>query len=223
MKKNLLLVLLSVFFCFMLVGCGGGTDSSSSGEIMPLEIVDSGYSYEDGYIYYSIKIENPNSEVVAEYPSFRIVARDADGNVLGTEEQTLSEIYPGSTAGFAFLGPETSSEPDTVEFELIESDDLWIAESDAVYPGFIELSTVNVNATQDELGGMSYSGEIVNTNEFDIDSAAVCILFKDADGKMIGGDSTFVDYIKANGNTAFTLDVFGDYYTSDYEIFVMTW
>ena len=223
--KKIFAIILSVLMCFGLAACsGGGSTEQASSEPKELKLVDSGYSYIDGYIYYSVVVENPNENLIANLPTVRITARDANGNVLGTSDAGFMSIYPNQTAANAFLGFECSTTPSTVDFELIPQDS-WANEDGSLYPGLKELSVTGINASTDPLVGWpSFSGEIVNSNEFDISSAAVTVVFKDSNGKNIGGYSTYVDNVLANSNTPFTLDVITNgFQYSSYDIYATPW
>ena len=221
--KKIFVIVLSIAMCFGLVACSGGGEQEASGP-KELKLVDCGYSYIDGYIYYSVIVENPNEDLVASLPSVRITARDSEGNVLGTHDAGFMYIYPKQTAANAFLGFECSSEPAKVDFEMIPQDS-WSNDEEVEYSGLKQLSITGVTASKDSIVGWpSFSGEIINENAFDISSAAVSVVFKDDAGNNIGGYSTYVDNVLANSNTPFTLEVITDGFEySSYELYAIPW
>ena len=222
--KKIFVIVLSIVMCFGLVACSGGGEQEASGP-KELKLVDCGYSYIDGYLYYAVVIKNPNEDIMMEFPSLRITARDEEGNVIATEDQTFGEIHAGQTFEYASLGLELSEAPTNVDFEILPFDDYGIIEEDSSeYANIKKLTVNNVTASVDSIGWPTYSGEIVNDNEYDISSVAVSVLYRDSDNKLIGGDTTYVDNVVANGKTPFTLDVMTDQFKYEsYEIFVNLW
>lgn len=217
MKKVLLTIVAILLSTTIFCSCGTVAEKNV------VSITDSGWCYEDGYVYYSVKIKNSSENKTYNLPTFRITAYDEKGDVLGSEEQTLSEVKAGETIGFASLGCETSMKPEKVEFELIEKADYWIADEAGEYPGLIQMTAKDLKSYKDDMDYLTVTGKIVNENEEPVESAAVSVLFKDDEGKLIGGETTFVDGIKAKGETPFELSTMGEFGTENYEVLVQPW
>lgn len=217
MKKFILTIATILLSTLVLCSCGAAEENNT------LSIVDSGWCFEDGYIYYSVKIKNNSETKTYEFPSFRVTAYDENGEVLGSEEQTMSEIKAGETTGYASLGCETSKKPDKVDIEIIEETDKWIYDDEGEHPGLIQMTAKDTKLRKDDMGYPIITGKIVNENEEVVESAAVSVLFKDKDGKLIGGETTFVDGIKAKGETPFELNTMSTFGTDDYEVLVQPW
>lgn len=232
MKKNLIIILALVLM-LGLAACGGsdgsdGDTGSKDSEYIPLEIIDSGYDITgekgDYYLHYSIIIKNSNKDVGVESPSYRVTAYAKDDTVLGTYDHTLNSIYPGSELGYASQGPSLSEKPDRVEFEMMEPDDYsWKSGEDFEYPNFKPLVAEKTKIKEEFYGSMySLTGQLLNENDYDIDSVAVSVLYKDDKGNLKGGDTTFVDGVKAGTKTPFeTLGYYFDY--KDYVIYTEPW
>ncbi len=197
----------------------------SVGDLLPLELVESGYAIKDGfdtyYIQYALVVKNPNTERAVRFPNVRITARDADGTILGTEDIVGSSILPEGTWYSAFQGPSVESEPATVDFELVQPD-----ESDWVLPDFIDnagepLSVENSAKRKDKI-----VGEVVNSNDFDINSVAVVVLFRDDSGKLLAGETTYTDKVSAGGKIPFEISLWGaddGYITDNFEVHAYPW
>lgn len=194
-------------------------------DLLPLELVDSGYAVKDGhdtyYIQYAVIVKNPNSERAVEFPSVRLTARDANGTILGTEDIVGSSILPGSIWYSAFQGPSVDSKPSTVDFEIIQPDD-----SDWVSPDRIDnagepLTVENPTKRKDKI-----VGEVSNPNDFDISSVAVVVLFRDDSGKLLAGETTYTDKVSAGGKIPFELSLWGAddmYITDNFEVYAYPW
>ena len=71
-------------------------------DILPIEVKEFGYGMSQGkYLYCGVVLYNPNKTIACEFPTYRITARDSDGIILGTTDQTLSILYPEQTVSFA--------------------------------------------------------------------------------------------------------------------------
>ena len=194
-------------------------------DLLPLEIVDSGYAVKDGYdtfyIQYAIIVKNPNTDSAVEFPTVRLTARDANGAILGTEDIVGSSILPGGTWYSSFQGPSVDSKPATVDFEIVEPDD-----NDWVWPDRIDnagepLCVENPVRRKDKI-----VGEVSNPNDFDIDSVAVVVLFRDDNGKLLAGDTTYTDKVTAGGKIPFELSLLGaddGYITDNFEVYAYPW
>ena len=180
-----------------------------------LEITQSGWLVEDGYLFYYVVLHNNDDKNGVLYPSYYINARNSEGTLIGTEEQTLSVIYPGEDVYYGFQAFEVTEEPATVEFEVVKPDDYNIKKvTSEVKP----LEIVSAVASGDNV-----VGEIKNDNDEDISGAAVVVVFKDADGNYTAADTTFTDTVPAHGTAPFSLYVYKDYQTDSFDVFAYQW
>ena len=199
------------------------SESESSKEVLPLEITQFGYAMDEEYLFYAITIHNPNDSYIVELPSYRITARGADGKVVGTEEQTLSIVYPGQDFFYASQGCSCSETPETVDVELLPAQDYNITKaSQAEHPEFIPLTVISADMNNDPLFP-SILGEIRNDNDYAIDSALVTVFFRDGDGTLVAGELTFVDSVPAHGTAPFEIDCYGGFETENFEVYANIW
>lgn len=248
MKKLLALILvLSLVLAFS--ACGGGKDTTQpteapaadgsepaaddttkaaeteapADELKDVEIKDFGYYVENGYLKYAITLHNPNTDTAIEGPNFRITARSADGAILGNEEQGLSIIYPGQDFVFVSQAFSVSDAPADVNVEMLKPADYNIKKVSTLdKPEFIPLTVLNTSVIEDGFF-TKLTGEIKNDNTYDIDSAHLCVVFRDADGNVTAVDSTYVDHVTAGTTTPFELSIYADNITDTYEAFANTW
>ena len=157
----------------------------------------------NGYIYYAVILHNNRSDVAVNLPSYRITARDKDGNLLGTERQVLNEIYPGQDTCFAGMAFSVSGQPATVEIEPITPDSYnLIAPIKMKHDTYIPLEVRNISKKTDFLGE-KYLGEVYSSNAYDFSMVQVCILFRNENNALIGGECTYVNDLKANKSVPF--------------------
>lgn len=196
--------------------------TSVTGHLLP-EIIESGYGISKGSgdinVTYGITIKNPNKDVALEFPSFRITARDENGSVIGTEDQTLFTIYPGDSITYAGQAFSTDKTPATVTFEILKPKEYnWVSTDKLKHKKYVPLQIEGATQTSG-----SIVGQIINNNDYDIDSANISIVFRDSDGKIIGGDSAFVDNIAASGKTPFSAFLMGGNEGKSFTVYAMPW
>lgn len=183
-----------------------------------IEIADSGWFLKDKeWVYYYVVLHNPNEKIAVEYPTVRITARDAGGVLLGTEDQTMSIIYPGQDFVFGSQAFSVDEMPDKVEFEMLAAEE-YNLQNVSVLDEYQPLEVVNAGIKSEKL-----LGEIKNPNDYDIDSAGVVALCKNAAGEIIAIETTYVDQVKAGSTTPFSTSVYIDEDVESIECFANQW
>ena len=183
-----------------------------------LEIADSGWCLKNGeWVYYYVTLHNPNEDIVVELPTFRITARDADGILLGTEDQTISVVYPGQDFVFGSQAFSVEEMPATVEFEVLEPADYNLSHISAKEE-FKPLTVENGALKSEKL-----LGEISNPNGYDIDTAVLVVLCRNAAGELVGVENTYVDNVKAGGLTPFSTSLYLNVPVDTVEFYANSW
>lgn len=189
-------------------------------EFLPLEIKESGYAVtKKGYLYVAVVLHNPNPNYCVEFPAFRVTARDADGLLLGSNDQVLSVIYPQQDFCYAGQMFKVDDVPATIDFEALAPNDYNIVKPQNLdHPNYDPLSIISSVIREDRA-----MGELNNSNNFDIDSAIVAIVYRDESGQIVGGDSTFISNVSASNSTPFDISIHSDLCTGIYEIYANIW
>ena len=191
--------------------------NAASTDVKDLEIKDSGWYVDGDYLKYYIVVHNPNEEIAVEFPSFRITARDSDNVVMGTEDQTLSIIYPGQDFYYGSQAFSVDGVPDSVDFEMFSPEDYNLKNATAM-DEFKNLEVVNTAVREER-----FVGEISNPNSYDVDSAIIVVVCKDSSGNVIYTDSTFVNNVASGKTTPFSISFYGDVDTSNVEYYANQW
>ena len=187
------------------------------------EITESGYSLDGGYLFYSVKMHNPNEDYAVYLPSYRVTARDANGSILGTMDHTLSVIYPGQDFYYASQGFECDEEPASVDFDIIPGYDYNFSKPSSLdHDSFQPLEVVGANLKQGDYD-KRILGEVKNNNDYAIEMAVVAVLFRDDAGNLVGGTCTFVNQVPAGGSVPFDINVYADIDTENYEVYANSW
>ena len=187
----------------------------------PLEIVDSGWVIDHGYMHYVIKVHNPNEGVRASYPKVDVVCKDGSGAIISSDTTRLRDVKPDETVefvGFAGNGSLTDKTVPTITV-TVEDNDHWYADTPLEGAPY---SIGNVNVIKGEYS-TAFTGELtlnVGEDYFGGGYASVGIALRDSSGKIVGCSDTTVTGMNEPGQTmAFEIDYFDcpDYAT--YELF----
>jgi hypothetical protein len=173
------------------------------------------------FVLWTAVIENPNTDFYGEFPTITITARDANGLVIGTEDQVLNELPPGGTVAFSSQMTATKV-PATVGFSAAKTRWQRTDTKPSDYPAFTSRG-ISVTPT-DTPSVYTVTGEIVNPYGSEVDQLSVTALFRDASGKLLGGAGEFLNNLPARGSRPFE---FNRYYVpgsvSRVEIVANTW
>jgi len=174
-------------------------------EIQELIIKEFGYRIRpvgnEFQLYHSIFIYNPNEHVMVRTIRFRITAFSEDGRILGTRELVRGNLEPKGTLVVANSTFRMDELPARVEAEIIParaSD--WISN----FNEFIPLEVVNVskNSRNETLG------EIINHNDRDLGIIIISVVYRDADGLLIGGRGSTLSSMSAMSSAPFSISRF---------------
>lgn len=197
------------------------TPKPGSNEFKDLVVEESGYFLVQGYfgtyLYYGFYLYNPNESKIVQFPTVRITARDADGALLGTEDQVMNVIYPLERYAHGFQAFKVDEVPASVSFE-VETPKEWNIKSVSTEKPYSPLVVVNYMKRNDKI-----VGEINNPNDYAIDLVAVTAIFRDSDGNLVCGDTTFVDDVAAGTTTPFEMSISSYFSAFDFEMDAKPW
>lgn len=167
-----------------------------------LKVVESAFGKDDDRWWYVVLLENPNTDAVFDLASIDIEALDAEGTILDSDSSYLT-ILPGKTAisGVYFdVADGTVSElnvrgPDASTAEKV--DEIGAFTVADVKPTFDDWST-------------DVSGTVTSSFAKDQETVKVVVVARDAAGKILGGDFTYVDRLPAGGKAQFKVTFLGE-------------
>lgn len=182
-------------------------------------VVESGWSVDDqGYVHYGIVLEN-EGDMAAMFPAVKITGKDADGNVVSSDEQILMGLKPGQRVAWAGQAG-TGTAPATVEFGVNVSESSW-QKAEAAEDAF-EIS--GTTAQESGFGTVNFVGEITSLLEDeDLGMVAVSVLLRDGSGAIVGGYSGFVNNLAAGSTTSFDVLGYGIPAYETFEVFAQSW
>lgn len=156
------------------------------------------------YIQWAAVISNPNSDFFGTFPTIHITARDEHGDSVGRKYQILHQLPPGQTIAFsgqftAVRRPvEVEIAPDRVQWSPVET----------VPSDYVPFEAQKIALKSTGLYGYVITGEILNPYKKDAGQLSVTALFRDDDGKLLGGGQTFVMSVPANEPRPFRIEAF---------------
>jgi len=177
-------------------------------EYEPFTIVEVGWSsyhsdWEPGtfVVRWTAVLQNPHDSLYCEYPTIQITARNETGQVVGTDDHVMHVFPPGARIAWA-SSLETNGPPHTLEITARPA--IWLATTarPEQFPPF------GYRGIRFVVRGRSCSvtGEVTNPFSVYVDQIAITALFRDQRGRLIGGETTFVEGLAAYGAVPFKLD-----------------
>lgn len=244
MKKRLITLLLIGTVALSFTGCGSSNSDTTSAdstttntentsnlgsskkvENQEVTLTESGYSINDDgmgdvYAYFGFTVNNPNTESAAQFPVVTITAKGEDGSIIATYDQTLYYIAPNDSVSFGSVLDCNGKVPATVEFST--SSGTFVSGST---PGVISTSSFAVSNTSEiveDYGGTSYTGEVTNNSDSDLDNISVTVLLKN-NGEIVYGDTTYVSGVTAGSTKPFELSEYNVPEHTEYVITAQSW
>lgn len=199
-----------------LAGCSSSDQPSGSNEVnepavaevdqeaepKDLEVVETGF-YLDSYgtAHFASIVNNPNSTLAAENIQVTVAARDVDGNVLDTLNDFITLMFPdGQTAICGDMAaPEGTS---ALDVSLSVNSNGWTKQDITQKDFYDQLPITNINESTDEWGQTTVAGEIANNTEGTFSGTRIQVVFRNADGGIVGGAYTYVNGDLTAGSTA---------------------
>ncbi len=162
-----------------------------------MEIVDYGMTARRGDVNYAAVMRNPNeTRWWAWLMPVRIDVLDKDGKVIASDEEFIS-LLPGQTG--AVVGDISGVKgADTIQVAVANRLNDWI-EYQWVTGGldFSEVKTKNTRA------GAKTSGRVESLFGDSQEGVQVMAVYRDRDGKVLGGDYTYLRIVPGAGSVPF--------------------
>lgn len=228
MKRRFVVFTMTAILCLALLGCSGAneptpeaqdtssseTQASETNEPKDIEVVESGWSFVDGYVFYAVKMKNPNTNLAADLPTVTITGKDVDGKILFSEESYVTSLPPNSlsyTGGQAGNG----NAPATVDFSVNVGAYGWTPENPQEEEAF------TITNTNEVVGDYmtNYTGEITMNYEHRMSTnARITVVLRDADGNITGGYHGLLLDLTVGKSTPFDVTGYADIPHTSFEI-----
>ena len=202
---------------------GGSSGSAQDGQ--PIELEDARYtvvqSDESCYVYYAVRIHNPNAEYAVEFPKITITAKAGDGSILSTEDQVLNAIAANDTIVYGNYLYYEGIPADTVDITAKNDDNDYMHQEGSGVIKQDELSITNVSENVSDYD-TKYTGEVTNNSSVDLDNVCLIVIYKKG-GEMLGGNTGFLDGLKSGETLPFEISGTSNIEHDSYEIYAVQW
>lgn len=207
--KRFIKLILCAFMVGSLMGCGSSAEPAKPKKTTlktkkkktqsdQIELQDKGYyvdvTDDTVYVVFWGKLHNTSKTKAIEYPKITATAKDENGTILGTQEQTGIYISPNDSVVLTTLMDCGSTTPTSVDITVEK-------------PEFTNLDTVaSSNFTVENLAevpsdlGTKVTGQITYNGKKDLDSIAVTAVYKKGDTSVYA-EATYLDNEITNGST----------------------
>jgi hypothetical protein len=166
-----------------------------------IEVLEFGYTRQDGNINFAVIVRNPNEEThVGEYVPLQITFFDSEGPI-ATEEEIVSFVLPGqttATSGMAFDVPA----PTRMEVRIGSVS--W-EEIDFTAGRFV---IDDVRTRDEQYGGHRTTGTISSEFQTRQENIQIVAVYRNAAGEVIGGDFTYLDFLDPDAEASFEVTTF---------------
>jgi hypothetical protein len=181
-----------------------------AGDPVPIEVVDSGFTDDRGdtpFAQWAVILRNPNASgwMATEMP-VSIDFIDANGDILSTTDSYVT-LAPGQTSALAdteFDAGDTAS----LEVRVANDADQWVPVDGDASAYTLDLSQVKTRLVD---GQPVTTGRVTNHFTSDLEDVPIAVVYWNKAGKVIGGESTYVDRLPEGGTAAFKADGFTTY------------
>jgi hypothetical protein len=171
-----------------------------------IEIVEYGYSTfldfsDETRASWAVILTNPNERLwIAESTDVTVTLLDDGGSVLASYSNSAPAILPGQSVALADSAYDDVAGVEEMRVQARTRN--WEREEGDF--GTFETSGVNL---RDDDWGWVVTGSLSSTFDTDFDDVYAVTVLRDSDGALLGGGYTFIDFVPADGDTSFQIEV----------------
>lgn len=151
-------------------------------------------------VSYAVIVTNEGT-AIATNAQVQISFEDEAGGVVDSEEDYLTAVLPGSSVA---LGGDVidAAGVKKMTVQVLPGD----TESVEGEPANFEITKIKTKA--EEYTGVKTTASVKSPFVKDLKDVKAVAVYRNAQGKIIGGDFTFINFIPAGGNAAISIDSF---------------
>ena len=178
------------------------------------------YTEKNGQYTYALIAHNNLSDMAIFHPEFQINMRDEKGDLIRTSTLDLAWAYPNQDIVIAGGHGTSSQSPNNFDIEFITPitnkriKTVANLEHEQFIPFEVLSSRINLDKYHSDI-----VAELYNPNDYNIKTIYLEIIFRDENGKLIGGEWSFLNNVSAHGKIPFSLSLINDLISESYEIY----
>lgn len=168
----------------------------------PVIIVDQGFSQDENQVSYGFVVENPNPEIAMEGTGYEVIAYDEAGIVLGSTDGVIRQVGPGAQWG---VGGRLSLQVKVPVAELVI--DLRLGDGVAPFPepAFdVDRPTIIADPAVPRATAILHNPYVQGVADLPVSVVAF-----DAQGAVVGGGYTYVDFVPGEGQIGVQVSLLG--------------
>jgi len=155
----------------------------------------------NAYVSYGVIVKNPSDDIATRV-SLNVAFYNDAGVVVKADNPTIDVILPGQTAAYG----ETLEVAGATRMEVQALVGNW--QTATTTTGAFTAS--GVSTTTRDYGGLQTNATLSSTFGKDLKEVVAVAIYRDANGAIVGGDRTFVDFVPAGGSAAVEISNFSD-------------
>lgn len=171
---------------------------------LDIEVVDYGFSLDGKSVSYAAIIRNPNDDEWAVTDMSVQVTLFADTQPVHTGSAFVTDLLPGIQTAILGYEFELDATPDRMEVRLGEPD--WTTID--FTPG--RFAFEDVRTSKREFGGYVTRGTARSHFETRQENAELVAVYRNEAGEIIGGDSTYIDFVDPGQAVGFEITTLVD-------------
>jgi hypothetical protein len=174
-----------------------------------LEIVSNGFtqlppdSIGSSYLTYAIVVRNNSKKKMIESASLNVAFYDAANTVVKSESPSLSYILPGQTVAEG-SGLVQASGVTRMEVQAL------VERTSSVDGPIGSVTAEGINTVSQQYLGLKTNCTLKGTFSKDLKDLEVTAVYYNAAGQIVGGASTFAEFLPANGQVAVEISGAGE-------------
>lgn len=170
-----------------------------------VEIVDAGYYFDKaGNGHYAVLVKNDNAGSAATGVSLSVTALGSDGQAVSAERATQKLLLPLGTSAVCGTIAQTE-DASSLAFKVHNAAGQW-TKTDTTQAEFEQVVYArDLDESVDALGFTAVSGELANDSAETLAAPDVNVVFRDADGTVLGGASTTLQNVPAGSTAHFAI------------------
>jgi len=157
-----------------------------------------GFDQDERSVAYGFIVENSGDDVATDI-TISVSAYDAAGSAVASDSHTIHVLRPGEKLGLGdeFFGDTFAADVDRIDVQVSEPSGLGSEE----VPAEGTLTAEGITTTADDYSVTTkFTAKSTYGEQLDYPSAYA--IYRNAEGKIIGGSTGTVDFIPANGSVA---------------------
>jgi hypothetical protein len=182
----------------------GSPSPTAAADAVVLKVEGSGFTqfpkteYSEPSVSYGAVISNSGSQIATNV-QVQVGLEDGSGAVVDSEDKYLPVILPGTSVGVTGTAFEAAGVK-KVSVQVLPGQ----SEPVSGDPGNFEVSKITTKKV--EYGGLKTTAVVMSPFTKDLKDLEAVAIYRNAKGKIIGGDFTYLNFVPAKGKASLSIE-----------------